>query len=488
MSKKTHFFQEFWPIIGICAFVFASCGENTSRSKRDVVPPNDGGSPDAQVIVVYVTPDAATQSEATTCTCVCAAPCICSCDCGTGQPVDVQVPGCIPPGNDGAAPLPPQEDAAPPTTDTLVVPIVVDAATRDTPVVVKDASVLSGVAADSLSDAVGTQSWNSDGSSDQQTDASLPDSGSDLTCPIYVDGNAIDAGIETGAPTSPWSTIQAAINNPGTCDTIIVKRGTYHDPISCQQYSFNGTIKSEEGANVTIIDRGNSTDEPYGIMLNDCSITVEGFTIANTAGTAIEVYSVPETTIIQHNIFLHNTQGIIVVFGPGDGSPIIIRNNIIIGDPNAITGPYVGTGIHLAQSGGLRRVENNLIIDNRGTSSTSAGVFIDNWSSGYVQNNIIADGYNGILRFYDYNTTISQYNCLFGNSYNYVSYEVAGTGDVHTDPMFVGSVDGGVGATTDFHLSPNSPCRNAGNPDPSFNNPDGTRNDIGPYGGPFGTW
>ena len=28
----------------------------------------------------------------------------------------------------------------------------------------------------------------------------------------------------------------------------------------------------------------------------------------------------------------------------------------------------------------------------------------------------------------------------------------------------------------------------AGNPDPSFDDPDGSRNDMGAYGGPYGSW
>jgi hypothetical protein len=36
----------------------------------------------------------------------------------------------------------------------------------------------------------------------------------------------------------------------------------------------------------------------------------------------------------------------------------------------------------------------------------------------------------------------------------------------------------------DFHLLPTSPLRDAGDPDPAYNDPDGSRNDIGAYGGP----
>ena len=43
-------------------------------------------------------------------------------------------------------------------------------------------------------------------------------------------------------------------------------------------------------------------------------------------------------------------------------------------------------------------------------------------------------------------------------------------------------------STSDFHLQQNSPCINAGNPSPEFNDSNGTRNDQGAYGGPDGNW
>ena len=69
---------------------------------------------------------------------------------------------------------------------------------------------------------------------------------------------------------------------------------------------------------------------------------------------------------------------------------------------------------------------------------------------------------------------------------NTVTYNLSQTGDengvlvqnrLNADPAFVD--------TTDFVLGPTSPARNAGDPDPRFNDIDGTRNDMGIYGGPF---
>jgi hypothetical protein len=53
-------------------------------------------------------------------------------------------------------------------------------------------------------------------------------------------------------------------------------------------------------------------------------------------------------------------------------------------------------------------------------------------------------------------------------------------GNIDADPLFLGN--------SDFHLQPGSPCIDAGNPDPQYNDNDGSRNDMGAYGGPGGDW
>lgn len=69
---------------------------------------------------------------------------------------------------------------------------------------------------------------------------------------------------------------------------------------------------------------------------------------------------------------------------------------------------------------------------------------------------------------------------------NTVTFNLSQSGDaggvlvqnrINADPTYVND--------TDFVLGPTSPARNAGDPDPRFNDIDGTRNDMGIYGGPF---
>ena len=55
-----------------------------------------------------------------------------------------------------------------------------------------------------------------------------------------------------------------------------------------------------------------------------------------------------------------------------------------------------------------------------------------------------------------------------------------GLGNLKLNPLFVNSSKG------DYRLSADSPCINAGNPDGAYNDTDGSRNDMGIYGGPYG--
>ena len=53
-----------------------------------------------------------------------------------------------------------------------------------------------------------------------------------------------------------------------------------------------------------------------------------------------------------------------------------------------------------------------------------------------------------------------------------------GSGNIDADPLFVGSGD--------YNLQNGSPCIDTGNPGVQYNDIDGSRNDMGAYGGPNG--
>jgi hypothetical protein len=115
---------------------------------------------------------------------------------------------------------------------------------------------------------------------------------------------------------------------------------------------------------------------------------------------------------------------------------------------------------------------NNVVFDYRGDYTGSRAFRLDGSATNYISSNI---GYS-IQNEFVYGP--------FAN--NTVNYNLSQTGEgggvllqnrLNADPAFVD--------TTDFVLGVTSPARNAGDPDPRFNDIDGTRNDMGIYGGPF---
>ena len=61
-------------------------------------------------------------------------------------------------------------------------------------------------------------------------------------------------------------------------------------------------------------------------------------------------------------------------------------------------------------------------------------------------------------------------------------------GNIDADPLFVSFTDDGDPTNDNLHLSPISPAIDAGLPMPGSRDLDGSRNDIGAFGGPGGNW
>ena len=119
-------------------------------------------------------------------------------------------------------------------------------------------------------------------------------------------------------PNSQHPTIQSAIDNSVSGDTIIVNPGTYNETLV-----FNGsncTLVSAEGPESTVIDAGGNGT--VLTMLNSGSGTVDGFTIKNglnTIGSAVKLNGNPKikNCIIRDNTSTSNY----VIFSTGN--PVI---------------------------------------------------------------------------------------------------------------------------------------------------------------------
>lgn len=101
-------------------------------------------------------------------------------------------------------------------------------------------------------------------------------------------------------------------------------------------------------------------------------------------------------------------------------------------------------------------------------------------------------GPNGPIWFRDTVHLTADYNLFYlpnndrviehgANIYTAENIGSLGQGNLYGNPRFVAPAWGGDG---DYHLQGGSPAIDAGHPDPQFNDPYGSRNDIGAFGGP----
>ena len=248
---------------------------------------------------------------------------------------------------------------------------------------------------------------------------------------IYVDVNNA-SGIEDGTIVNPFNTIGEAIaaTSFGRGDTVIVLPGFYFDNIVLED---NLSLVARDGSFHTfIMDAGGGT-----VVTLAADSTLRGFSVGDGSVSAVDVPAgiVAEVT----NCVLFNSD---IGLSAGAGATLAFINNTVDGNTSF--------GLH-GESDAIFDVFKNNVLTVNGT-----GVFSDA--------NAIANG---------------GFNLFFGNSTNYDGSAAALT-DFTDDPLYV---DPGV---LNFHLGALSPARDAGDPDPAFDDLDGTRNDLGADGGPQG--
>jgi len=317
-----------------------------------------------------------------------------------------------------------------------------------------------------------------------------------------------------------FATIQGAINATVDGDTIIVRAGTYVENINIIT---DITVESELGPAVTIID-GNQAGSVVTIIGNPgMNVVLDGFTITNGTGTDLDpdpylndhlgggVVCIDSFPTIRGNIISDNIAWDPAGFGYGYGggiycgaSPAVIDGNIIkhnvAGDIPAGAFGY-GGGIFCIDSTYLT-IKNNRVLENlsgddgagiawwytdgeminniiAGNISSACGGGIDIWGSNpVVTNNTVAHNLatgagaqGGGLRTVGAVPALT--NCIFWDNFAQISPEIydpgmvcpinycdimggwpTGMGNFSADPAFVGNGD--------YHLTWNSPCKDAG--------------------------
>ncbi|MCF7809972.1 hypothetical protein K9N50_03180 [bacterium] len=234
-----------------------------------------------------------------------------------------------------------------------------------------------------------------------------------------------------------YETIQDAVWHSEDGDTIIVRRGIYREWV--EMFDKNVSLISESGPEVTFID-GSFRNLCLSITgSQDTTMIVRGFTfIKNSSAGCVGINASPK---IVNNIFTGPGN----IEDPNSGleggwNAAIVRNNLFINIDN---------GVELAHSWG--DFSNNMLIQ------ISVYAF---WNSANEGQPLIPD-----------------YNLFWDISENFghiQDMEIGAHNIFDQAPQFM---------ENSYNLRDNSPGKNQGKPD--IMDLDGTRSDIGVYGGPY---
>jgi hypothetical protein len=153
-------------------------------------------------------------------------------------------------------------------------------------------------------------------------------------------------------------------------------------------------------------------------------------------------------------------------------STLFAFNNILRRDASS----FYGTIGICIRSNAKAEIRNNifygLIPNNYGSSSSTSLIRLDGSAASICSSNLLFGS-----GFYFIYGSLSMNTAIYNNSLAGYAGGIVPQNTLAADPL---AVD-----TTNFVLGAASPARNAGDPDPRFNDIDGTRNDMGIYGGPF---
>ncbi len=362
-----------------------------------------------------------------------------------------------------------------------------------------------------------------------------------VNCTFFIEAQATIRYVsKTGTSTPPYTSWETAADSIQKCinicvngDTIYVANGVYHGSLIMNKYLWligssmdstvidgtglaNPTINFQSNAFInyfTVMGRGQGTSFTTCIRVNLANLIMEHCRI-NFAYTGIALLW--SSSIIDHCFITNVTNGYLtgcdidtcnpiiknsVIYlnnsvGSGNGGIMIeagnniSSNNIIFGNQNSDRG--IRTGAFFDPSTNI--INNNIVagfnrnIDGYATDTAIVENNISTYASqpGYtinsktdMRNNISTSNSIGVV---GPTRTNSDYNLYWQNNIN--TTDQLAEHDIIADPMFFSDTIPVLGGSFDYHLQKYSPAIDAG--DPNILDVDGSRSDIGIFGGPLG--
>ncbi len=299
---------------------------------------------------------------------------------------------------------------------------------------------------------------------------------------------SINLGPKTFVVPTEYSTIQEALSQGIDDDSVKVLPGTYVENVEIKNKRV--VLFSSGGAEITTISAADAFMPVISIdsIPGEGRTSIKGFTLTDgSIGIHAENSSIKAAdNIIENNTnsIASKTAGIYNRFSTSS----LIENNIIRFNQTS----FFGGAVYLDRSTG-DTIRYNLVYDNVGDPEvrivdSDEIVFYNNTvdvgtGDGYygavdgsskLTNNIIvnASGNAVIATGNQTHDITGGYNLFYNNATN-ISGTVFLSQSLFTDPLFVDT------SSDNYNLLVISPCVNNGNPDPFYNDPDGSRNDRG---------
>ncbi len=318
---------------------------------------------------------------------------------------------------------------------------------------------------------------------------------------------------------SPYASLQDAIDDTSSGGTVTVCGGTWSENIAISgkeiailgsdaettiidggsgpalnlsssalveisDLTLTGTAgSSSEGAAVTcadaslsandIIVRDSSVDSSgYIFRLYPCDVVIDGMLMEDNSASIL-LYAAAGSLELSHAEITGNTGRLFNI-----SADSLVFNNLFWGNTD---GTGSSAGYFASSAGSSHWVFNNTFADNTGTGSNFLEIY---GSSSEFYNNIVADNTGWGTGVYGSSSPAIDYNDSYGHSVNLVcSGCTLGSNNLQQNARFTDAGSGDYSLDTSF-----SPCVDAGNPLSGYDDPDGTQNDMGAYGGPYGSW
>jgi hypothetical protein len=272
------------------------------------------------------------------------------------------------------------------------------------------------------------------------------------------------------------------------CGAVTDQAGTMGDiTINILDNQFDSNTSGGRGAAIAISHIAGRIER--NVFANNAAAYEGGAVYLGSSGSAANFY-------LRNNWFGGNTSqrsGGGVYASVGSVINLYVENNVF----NANIASADGGGAYLyGPAGAGRELVNNTFVDN--SANRGGQVHIRLWPGGVTANAFIFSQGGGGVSAETWTDAASApvftYNDAYQNLPDYTGALTALTitgqdGNIAVDPGLVLLLDDLNPNNDDLHLGTTSPLRDAGPPRPaSMNDVDGSRNDIGAYGGPYGVW